>query len=416
MSIIDKVKDYFIDKNRDPEARKEETSPSGRYRLVIDSYGTKKGCWNYSRGRVYEGDKLIEDVMRNYSQFPFAWMEDHPNGHSYLICGADYQGQTFIELDTGKRKDFLPEAAAEGHGFCWVSHEVLDDGVTLLVEGCIWAGPYEYRLYDVSNPMNGWPQLKFPKEAGYLYVDEHTNMTLMGDGLIVWTEGDRILKETGERETALDHEWSLAISAVHKAKHLKEPQDVIDDLKAKSREAEIKVLGPGGDDDEDPRPWDPVIDHKLSFRREGDKIILVEEWKSEYEQEQDRQREEWRQEQNARYRAWEEGDVCYNALGERLEEEGVRCGWMFPSQVKLWDGEPNPAFFRIDLPYDREVKRPNRKSATIKWGVKEGPVIIEFWKYGKGSFDSSPFPRTPEGILDAWKTAHDYLAGKMDLA
>lgn len=145
---------WFTEDNRAQEHRKVFTSPSGKYQLTVDSYGTKPGCWNYSRGRVYAGEKLIADVKRNYSHFPFAWAEAHPNGHDYLLCGEDYQGQTVVELDTGARVDLQPdEHMDKGFGFCWVDIHPSPDRKVVAVDGCYWACPYEVVLFDFSEPL-----------------------------------------------------------------------------------------------------------------------------------------------------------------------------------------------------------------------------------------------------------------------
>lgn len=131
----------------------EHLSPSGRYRLVVTTHGTTPGCWSYSKGRVYSGDQLVTTVCRNYGAFPFLFVEDHPNGHSYLLCGEDYQGQTVIELDTGRRNDILPKSAEDGFGFCWAAYTASPSKRTLAVDGCFWACPYEVWLIDFTDPM-----------------------------------------------------------------------------------------------------------------------------------------------------------------------------------------------------------------------------------------------------------------------
>lgn len=60
-------------------------SPSEQYELTIESRPTTPGCWN-------------------------------PKG-PLLVCGADYQGQTVIELATGARRDFVPKAASSSASF-----------------------------------------------------------------------------------------------------------------------------------------------------------------------------------------------------------------------------------------------------------------------------------------------------------
>ena len=130
-------------------------SPDGRYELEIRVWNNNKG-WSYSEGlaRTPESTAPIATVRRNYPGFPFAWIQDHPNGHDYLVCGEDYQGQTVIELDTGARTDHLPDDAKKGWGFCWAQHHVAPTTETLVVEGCYWGGPYELVAFDFSDPLS----------------------------------------------------------------------------------------------------------------------------------------------------------------------------------------------------------------------------------------------------------------------
>lgn len=157
---------FFANENEQAGSRKEHTSPSGKYTLITSSYTTGPGTWNYSRGlarlsgSLSGSEKPIADVKRNYGSFPFSWIEGHVNGHDYLVCGSDYQGQTIIELDTGLRIDNIPKSAAAGCGFCWAAHHPNANGTLLAVEGCFWAAPFETVIYDFSEPMAPpWPEL-----------------------------------------------------------------------------------------------------------------------------------------------------------------------------------------------------------------------------------------------------------------
>lgn len=146
---------YFKQKNLINEDAKLFISPSTKYNLEVSLYSTLEGCWNYSRGIVKDKDgNIVADVKRNYPHFPFCWVESHFNGHDYLVCGEDYQGQTIIELDTGNRKDYLPDEAKNGFGFCWVSFQASPNTKIMAVEGCYWACPYEVIFVDFSDPMN----------------------------------------------------------------------------------------------------------------------------------------------------------------------------------------------------------------------------------------------------------------------
>jgi hypothetical protein len=154
--------DYFVPENAQLDRRQEHVSPSGKYKLVVTPYSTKAGSWNYTQGLVYAigSDTPIAEVQRNYSNFFFEFVEDHPNDHAYLVCGEDYQGQTVIELDTGRRRDFLPKEADDGVGFCWAQYTFDKATQILVVDGCYWACPYEYRFFDFSDPMAGWPEIE----------------------------------------------------------------------------------------------------------------------------------------------------------------------------------------------------------------------------------------------------------------
>lgn len=148
------ISKYFVEENKITNGTKEITSPSGKYKLVISQFKTKEGCWEVTQGLVFSNNQLISEIQRNYSHFPFAFVEDHPNGNDYLICGEDYQGQTIVELNTGVKKSIIPNSAICGFGFCWSGIVPSPDKTMLAVTGCHWACPYEARIYDFSDPMN----------------------------------------------------------------------------------------------------------------------------------------------------------------------------------------------------------------------------------------------------------------------
>lgn len=170
---------------------KEVLSPSGKYKLVVTSFTSGPGTWNVTEGKVFkvDSDTPITSIRRNYSAFPYCFVEGHANGHDYLVGGSDYQGQTVIELDTGKRRELLPEEAKEGNGFCWGSYSYNVETQLLVVDGCYWACPYEFRFYDFSDPMNGWPLLEYlpaDEEDGEAYVEsDHKDPTFEEDGTII---------------------------------------------------------------------------------------------------------------------------------------------------------------------------------------------------------------------------------------
>lgn len=136
---------------RDPEKTRESVSPSGNFRLTIDSYRTGKNTWPYTRGRVrhVRDGTVIADVKRNYSHFWHSWIQ-HANGNEYLLCGEDYQGQTTVNLTTGTLRSYFPESARER--FCWTAAYASPDSAIIAVDGCYWACPYEIVFFDFANP------------------------------------------------------------------------------------------------------------------------------------------------------------------------------------------------------------------------------------------------------------------------
>jgi hypothetical protein len=169
---------YFTPENARPDRRREHQSPSGRYRLVVTPYDTGKGYIGYTQGCVFEGDRLIAEIRRNYSAFPFAWVESHAvTGGDYLIGGEDYQGQSVVDLRSGEVRHSLPEEAHDGVGFCWAQIHPSPSGRLLAVDGCYWACPYEVVFYDFSDPMN-MPWIEIDRNEGY-------------QDFLGWDEGDQ---------------------------------------------------------------------------------------------------------------------------------------------------------------------------------------------------------------------------------
>lgn len=121
----------------------------GKYQLVIKQYKTKEGYWSYSSGTVFIGDKQICAVQRNYPTFNYKFIENHPDGHDYLLCGAHYCGQTVVQLDTVVRKDCRKDRSE----MCMYAYTPSEDMKKIAVEYCFWAGPPELMICDFSCPL-----------------------------------------------------------------------------------------------------------------------------------------------------------------------------------------------------------------------------------------------------------------------
>lgn len=189
---------YFVPENEDKEKLWVHKSESEKYRVDVRPFQTKPGCWNYTQGKVFrEGEaEPIAVVNRNYSSFPAFFIENHPSGHDFLVTGADYQGLTVVDMTTGERRDYLPAEAEDGVAFCAISYSFDPKTQTLLIGGCIWACPYEYRLFEFSDPIGkGWPELVL--EGGYFDSDPR-EPTFHDDGTIVFYQSEYPTPEEDE--------------------------------------------------------------------------------------------------------------------------------------------------------------------------------------------------------------------------
>lgn len=308
-----------MDKGFTPENRgkvwEPVLSPSGRFKLVVTSYDLAKdqGGWSYTQGLVYEGDTLLFEVRRNYFDFNYTWVEDHPNGHSYLVCGEDYQGQTVLELDTGRRRDSIPTEEFLGWGFCWVGCRFEHLSQMLIVDGCYWACPYEYRFYDFSNPMEGWPELKLPD---FVY-DDSKSPTVESDGTI------KCYQSSDENEEGVD-----------------------------------------------------TVVATQTFRREGLELILVEEWVDEEEKKRRAEQEESRRKHEEWLANYKATDPFYLAVKELAEgdpdlnpEDYIGIGQTYEGWCPDFDGH--------DTRISRGIHRNGEFRAGLEWGVKTAPVKLE---------------------------------------
>lgn len=349
MSDLDQ---YFIPENERPEFRQQRTSPSGKYELVTTAYGTKPGCWSVTEGavRIAGSDGHIATVRRNYSAFPFLFVEGHPNGHDYLICGEDYQGQTIIELDTGKRRDYLPEAAAKGHGFCWSSYRFDATAQILIVCGCFWACPYEFRFYDFAAPMDGWPELVMDGWAD----EDRRRPTVEPDGTIKCYESDP------------------------------EPEDYYE-------EAE----------------WEGDLAVVKTFRREGLKLVKVDEWVSDAEQKRRADREEGRKRWEAWLADFRANDPLYLAYVDLVKDPELSPEKHESHGITHEDWCPD--FKERETRWCRRLIWSDAVSVELEWAVKTGPIKLEVYLDKKSAPDQF-FPHTVAGMREAFTAAKAIIA------
>lgn len=250
--IKQNVEEFFIEENL---TRQEESlTPSGRFKLLRRYYSTKKGCWNYSRGTVFdlEGNEIC-DIKRNYSSFSHSFI--NKEGQEWLLTGRSYMSQTFVNLDTGEI--FEPEGSQyNGYGFCWVDAKLLKDNKTLLVDGCVWGAPFEYRFYDFSDPSKGWEELEIVNQKGeidYICIDQ----------------GDY------PRSPEFHEDGSLTLF---------ETSDFYIPLGKYDNDIELEELNNLDSDMEDDNNWRTDIDKKITLARQDNKMVITEVWTSPVEQ------------------------------------------------------------------------------------------------------------------------------------
>lgn len=176
----DTVKKYFLPAKNLIRA---ETilSPTGKYSLTIEVYSTGPETWKYSKGTIKEGENVIKEVYRNYEDFWYAWVENHPSGNAYILYGEDYQGYTVYNLTNRTAKVYLPDAAAGGRGWCFIEAVPNPSCDKLAVLGCFWGDPEELAFFDITD-LETLPLKEIRKDY-----------CLMSSGDMVWESDTRIV-------------------------------------------------------------------------------------------------------------------------------------------------------------------------------------------------------------------------------
>jgi len=395
---VDREK-YFVPDNEEVSCRREILSPSGQYKLVVSSFSTRQGCWNYTRGKVFkiDSDEPIAVVDRNYSAFPFSWIEDHPNGHVYLVCGEDYQGQTVVELDTGKRRDHLGENAQKGFEFCWSEHRFDPKSMILTVCGCHWACPYEFRIFDFTNPMAGWPELELYGPSAEKEDRE-------------WIEED--------------HKWP-EIETFDSGLVLIRTFQTMND--SSDGEDELRRLEGSGESAEGEADKESVLEIRAikTFKREGHsgKFVLQEEWISEAEKESRREHEENLKRYDAEVAAFRAGDPLYLAYKDAMvawtaaldpayepgdhESIGITYeGWCpdFKLEERRWCRR------LVQRKRDEEgVIKPKGPCIDLEWAAATGPIKLRFYRDGDLARNEY-FEHSVEGMRKAFERAREEIA------
>ncbi len=336
----------------------ERLSPSKKYKLAVT-------CGNHwaSRGVVTLAESGVEIAVvdRNYSAFPFLWIEGHVDGRDYLLCGSDYQGHTVIDLATGKRRDTLMPGTEDGHGFCMADARYEPSWKVVIVSGCIWAGPYEFRLYDFAEPMGECPQLEM---TGPPDTD-------------VWAEDDPRWPEFSGDEVRFFQSLRAA------------------------------------DDDDDSDVAKPLPDGAPAaikvFRREGRaQLAFVEEQVSDAEREVRRKHEEGRARFNAKIAKFKAEDPLFLLYRELVEDAAFvpdsheSYGVTHDKWCPTWTGD--------ETRWCRRIHASSRYTIDLDWAIETGPVKLTLYLDHKSAGEKF-FPHSVEGMREAFEHAKALVKG-----
>lgn len=362
-------KDRMYDQEN-AQGSKEYLSPSGRYKLVVTSYTSGPGTWNVTEGKIFrvDSDQPIASIRRNYSSFPHLFIEQHANGHSYFVGGEDYQGQTVVELDTGIKRGLLPEEAKQGHGFCWGRYTYHSEAKLLLVYGCFWACPYEYRFYDFSDPMNqGWPLLEIipqDEEDGESYLDaDPKSPTFESDGTIVW----------------------------YQTKYVKPDDEDQSD-----------------EEDDDGNKRDQRIVATRTFKREGQKLVEIANWVSDAEKESRAQHAEGQRKWDEWCDTYRKTDPLYLRVRELSKETPFKPAQYFSSGITHNNWCPD---FKVqETRVCQEVLCTDKHRVEIEIAAKTGPVKLILVDRKANKTESLFFMNhTVESVDQAFSAARQFL-------
>ena len=316
-------------------------SPSGRYRLEVRAYRTRPSCWTYSRGtvvRVADG-AVVADVRRNYSAFHCSFVTK--DGHEYLIAGRSYMGQTIVDLDRAQEwNDPKHPDGYDGKEFCWAVSSLSPDGRTLLVDGCHWACPYEYRFYDFTDPARGWPELPIRDAEGkdaYLYSEDGRPAELCDDGTAVCFETSR---------------WYLPLQ--------RRGDEIGKELRATIDEAQWK----------DSANWETVVDRRVTLVREPDHMRITEDWRSEDRLRRDREQAEADAVEEAMHEEWIARCTVLPQVRAALAAHYLESSLWISTPVGENAGKPGSFTLHVET-------KQSGTTARVSFGVYEGALRVE---------------------------------------
>lgn len=313
-------------------------SENGRWKLVVEE---TEGGWTYSKMKVYDNlsGVLIASITRNYRPI-FFWMLDHKvTGNDYLITGWDYQGITFINLTKGTTKHHYFPKAEIGFGWCFVDAKLSTDRLKLILSGCIWAGPYEYKVFDWTDPDSITMSSFLPEYAADcdFNCDSQHNTIEVNEEKIVYLYNMRVHKESGKNIYELENEYSKLWEVVQ---DLQEKGASQNEITAAEKVRDEHAYMCDEDDDEkfrnEPR-------EKITYYFDSQ---MTETWQSEEYKKHLAMVNKWQEDSNIKSREIKDADTIYQFIMKNYKKlaEGL---WSYhPSRNSVRKGETSYLIFK----------------------------------------------------------------------
>lgn len=144
---------------------------------------------------VYEYESLYNHVR------PFMEFIEHSNGHRYYPFHIDLYGISYLEMDTGKVYNYVPQGYDNDwgsfYGESFIITDVHYDANTDLIAygGCYWAAPSEVMVGDFSDPLNFNPRLFNVHELIDPEYEEIDDVDF-----VRWEEGELVVKADFKKE------------------------------------------------------------------------------------------------------------------------------------------------------------------------------------------------------------------------
>ena len=153
----DNCQPLFIPENM---GKSKEAQLSAQYSVHVQDYSGSVNGWNLhgSECRLVRGNEAIARWRSINSDGAFFKLLEHSNGRNYCIFRQDLYGYSVLDIESGKKMQFLPEEYLHSETFIWTDIAYNPITNVLAVSGCYWACPFNVHLFTFDNPMSAQPK------------------------------------------------------------------------------------------------------------------------------------------------------------------------------------------------------------------------------------------------------------------